>query len=91
MAQINHTFKIHDLVVGTEFTLAEPAEWAGGKLFKLESDLPIKKESLDSGGPNPIVIGDHSVYYRVSLMQGGMFQSKVRVYAANNLLTNLTI
>ena len=84
--------KVSDLDGNTEFRLLNATGWDGLTDLRLEkSPETIKKEAVIEKIGLKRVVGDHKYYFRASAKIGGVYQTKVPVFVATNLETNLSI
>lgn len=90
MEEIN--LKVFDLSKGTEFRLPGIDGWNATTDLRLENAIyPVAKEYVQQNSKNAHVIGDSNCYFIASVKAGGVYQTKISVFVAGHLLTNLKI
>ena len=80
--------KVHDLSEGTEFQVKG---FEGIDLRLENASRSESKEYVDGNKSSIKIIGEGNYYFRASAKAGGTYQTKIPIYVAGELETNLTI
>ena len=84
--------KVGDLDGNTEFRILSIPGWEGLTDLRLEKSPEVfKKEAVIEKVGLKRIVGDNKYYFRASAKIGGVYQTKVPIFVATNLETNLSI
>ena len=84
--------KVFELDGGTEFRIPKADGWDYSVDLRLDKSAEtITKEVAERAVGTKAIVGDYKFYFRAAPKVGGVYQTKVAVFVATNLETNLSL